>query len=352
MTRARRRVIVFLAALVFLIGVVQWRHFPTLLDDPLGSSWSDGIISFLRNNTSSLVILFTLTLFFEFVGLERSAEDNRRREAGLLDLLGATLASSTTDALLAYALKREHGASDSAALAHLLVGDERNQLRDFSVGIRVEAAPEGYHTVMSYKYVAALPRYVVALTSNPLVVQTMCLVPAVTETMVVPPEAIELAPNSEGSRVTVVGVGRDGLNSRAGSLSPLRFDRLSARRQRALLSEAGIKQAVDGCVLYEAKPAADLNILSGLHADYIVKYRTLETLPFTFWVNDRPVHVRGIEIDLSALGRDRYERAQVHLFAGLIGWAARVKEDDGRWQFPIDTWLVAGQGIAVAWPAT
>ncbi len=351
MSRARGRVIVFLGVLVLIIGLIQWRDLATVLDDPLGSNWSDGLVTFLKNNTSSLVILFVLTLFFEFIGIERSAEDERRRDGALRDLLDATLVSSPNDALIAYSLRREHDAPDSAELAHLLIGDTGNQLLDFAVSIRVEAADDGYHTVMTYKYTASLDRYVVALTPNPLVVQTMCLARAVTETMVVPGVTTGIPPNEAGSRVSVVGVGREvGAVSR-GVLSPLRFHRIPQRRCRALLRDAGIAQTVDDCTLYEANPSADLDISAAGSVEYVVKYRTLEALPFTFWVNDRPLHVREIAIDLSALGRDRYERAQVHLFAGLVGWAARVKEDDGRWLFPIDSWLVAGQGVTVTWPA-
>jgi hypothetical protein len=349
-SHARKRVLVFLGGLVLLIGLVQWHHLPAVLDSPLGSKWSDGIITFLKNNTSSLVILFVLTLFYEFVGLERSAEENRRRDASLLDLLSATLASSSNDALIEYSLRREHDEPDSATLARLLLGEKGTKLSEFSVVVRVEASDSGYHTVMTYKYTATLPKYIVALTPNPLVVQTLSLARAVTETIVVPRDATGLAPNAAGSRVTIVGVAHGVSGTAGGSLSPLRFRTMPDRRRRALLRNAGITQEVDDCVLYEASPVVDLNTTADGKVEYVVKYRTLESLPFTFWVNDRPLHVRAIEIDLSALGRAKYERAQVHLFAGLVGWAARVKEDDGRWLFPIDSWLLAGQGVVVAWP--
>ncbi len=346
MSLPRKRVLLFLGALGALIGVVQWAGFESVLTIFIGDDWAHHLTDFVKHNTEHLVVLAALTIFFEFIGLERTAEDARRRDAAVGELLDAAMKSSPSAALIKQGLRLEHGdtASDSI-VNHLLAAGP--VFREFFVSIRVEYVDRDYRTVIAYRYQGGASPYVVAMTTDPLVVQTLSQARAVCETFLVPHATSSIPPNAPGSPATVVGV----THGFEGARTPLAFSALSGRRRSALLRAAGIRRDVSPCALYEARPHRDLDVPQSSKVGYLVTFNTTQDLPYTFWMSDRPLHLRGVEIDLSALGSARYERAHVNLFFGAVAWAETVKADHGRWLFPIDDWLLPGQGVVVVWPS-
>jgi hypothetical protein len=187
-------VLLFLALLALFTGLVQWNGLANFLNGITGFQWSEGLVGFFKENTEELIMLFVVTIFFEFIGLERSLEAERQRERAVTELLDASLAASPNTALLEYVLTREHGREAAISLSRYLVRDE-SVLKEFSVSIRVAPAPEGFQVTFVLRYKAVLPRYLVAVTDTALDTEPLTLARLVTETFVVPPGQVS-APNS------------------------------------------------------------------------------------------------------------------------------------------------------------
>lgn len=349
MSRPRKRVLVFLAVLLVVIGLVQWEGLADLLNVPLGFDWSTGLTEFLRANTSDLVLLFVITIFFEFIGLERSLESDRQRDRVLEELLDASLSSSTNNALLEHVLAQEHDAKAARGLARYLAGDDDYVLNEFSVAVRVEPAAPGFLVTVILGYRATLERYVVGITSQSRDIEPMTIARAVTETFVVPPLQVDTIPNAPGSpvRVEAMSVGDDD----GGTIAQLSFKKISPKARSKLLKEAGVGHDPVSCSLYEARPMRDLE-LSGDPSElrYTATFASEQTEPHTFWSSDRPLYVQSIDVDLSRLSDEQVQQADLTLFVGNVGWAPMIHPTNGRWSFPLERWLVAGHGIMVSWP--
>jgi len=347
--RPRTRVLIFVAALAALTALVQWHSFSNLLDDTLGLRWSADIVDFLRRNTQGLVLLALVTLFYEFVGFESSGEETRRRDFALNELLSTALASAPNNALIQYGLEREHGDPSAGALSRYLLSDGA-LLREFVVSIRVQPDGSQFLVTIGLQYKATVERYVVAITSDPLVVELMSVAREVTETFVVPPGQVQLAPNAAGSAVTISAVTVNDAHD-AGTRAALTFKPLPERQRRRLLRDAGITRDDSAAKLYVAEPMKDLRLPGrATELRYAVSFTASRSRGHTFWASDRPLHVRSIEVDLSALSASQVAGAEVHLFVGTVGWAPGVDGAAGRWLFPLDRWVVAGQGVFVVWP--
>lgn len=349
MSRPRTRVVVFVGVLAIATALVQWSGLSSLLDDTLGIPWSKGIVSFLKTNTQGLVLLALITLFYEFIGFESSREDTRERQRALFDLLDAALLSAPNSALIQYSLRREHDDPTAGALSRYLLSD-RALLRDFSVSVRVEPYQDQFKVTITMQYKASLDRYIVALTSDSLAVEPLTVARAVTETFVVPAELAEVVPNVVGSVVEISAVTINDVND-AGSRDNLTFRPISDRKRRKVLRDAGISQDIRACRLYVAHPLRDLRLPDRpTELQYGVRFSTMRSRGHTFWSSDRPLHVRSIEVDLSALTPRQIADAEVHLFVGTVGWAPSVEGNAGYWLFPLDRWIVAGQGVVIVWP--
>lgn len=346
----RRRVLLFCLGVAMFTALVQWDGLPGLLDDAVGYEWSTPLVDFLRLNTQGMIIMVLLSLYLEFIGFDRSGAKERAAQAGLTDLLDITVASSAPQALARAGLAKEFGPAGGDALSQLV--SSRGPVIS-EAHVRIEVVPEvngDFRVRIRLSYRSDIHEFVVAQSTDPLMVEAMSSIPAVSEVYLVEPTELAMPPAPNSDRQVGVIVRSAGKEL----ASTLTFKEITKSRLKALLDGSGVaadnsrvKVFVSDGKLPSSDPGADAP-----RFEFSTSYVVSADVPTTFWLADRPMHVREIAVDLRAIGQPAYARAQVHLAAHGTPWAHRKPATAGEWIFPLDTWLVAGQGLHVVWPTS
>lgn len=296
-----------------------------------------------------MVILVFITLFLEFVGLEKSKERDRQENRVMAELLERALVEAPGKALMQRYFTEEYGARASDQLAKL-VSRQSPELRYFTVRISVKRLPAGaFESIITNTYETNIPKYIIALTADPLHAETLLSTGALAEVFVVH-RPLDTPFTSSDMPVSIHCI-------RTSEGHPEIFDRLVFRaltdKQKAtVLRTAGITQNFDRFRLFEGVTESGRKAPQGTLERYRVVYRITQepSYSYAFWVSDRVLHVQSLEIDLSDLGEQVYRNARIHFFLGSITWSSEVKHQNGVWSFPVDTYLVSGQGLLVFWP--
>lgn len=350
-SKVRRRVLFFVGVLAVAIGVLQWSGLPTVLDNLLGLEWSKSVVAFLKANTQGLIIIAILTLFFEFIGFDRSREAEREEAAQIQELLNDAVSSSTGAALARMGLRREYGDKAGQQLSSI-INQNSQILKDLVVRISIGTREEDVvvaRTRLSYH--CNTERFTVAFVTEPLAIPVLnTAMPHLNEILVVTPSQLAAKPGEPGAAISVSVIAKHASRDWRASL---KFTELSDKKLAAALKKGGAAAPDFGCKLFEAHPARDLGInqkgITDLRftIDYEVEVDT--DFPYTFWTADRPLHIREIEVDMRGLPQAQRAGAKVQLHLGSVPWTNVPTSATGVWHFPVDCWAVNGQGIFVLW---
>jgi len=347
MTQARRRILLLCLGVSATTTLVQWNGASAFLDGLVGLPWSQGLVEFLRGETKGLVILVLFTLYFEFVGLNISKEGDRNRSEATNALLAAALEATPNRALMHYCLEKEYG---SGAAGHLVAQVMRSSatLNNLSVRIRVRRTPQNdFQVTVQYSYEAMIPRYLIGVTDNPLHGEALLATGKLAEVFVVydPTDTHEPPVHIDCLRITPTG---------PELLGKLNFALLSDTQKRALFKTEKTASQLTQLMVFEGRLPQARMPKTGDLVQYKVTHNSLQqpAYPYTFWVSDRVLYINSVEIDLSALGPATWEKARIQFFVTALPWLAGVTPKEGVWSFPLQAWLVAGQGFVVIWPGS
>jgi hypothetical protein len=349
MSKARNRTLWLAAILSAITVLVQWSGLSSVLDTIAGFAWSAGFVRFLKTNTQGMVIMVMLSLFFEFIGFDESKERARREVEVVQELAAESLRATPTRALARHCLELEYGAEGAEQLMHCILR-RSPVLRDFCLRIRVSPRPSGAFEVWtSLTYETDSSRYILGITDKPLHAETLLSTGLLAEVIVVD----DMTPVRATPAVVPVQVNWMRRNGQAADeVGQLEWTLLSGRRKGAVLKAAGLLTMSDEFSLFEGQPLKRRKSQPNKVIQYEVVTTTVQpaSRPYSFWLSDRVLHVKSIEVDLSALGPTIFSEARIHLFIAALPWAGDLSSANGRWSLPVNKWLVNGQGLMVIWP--
>ena len=341
MSKARRRIVIFCSVVAAISISVQSPKLPSILDSALGGvSWSKGIVKFLKSQTQGLLLLVWLSLYLEFIGLEKSKDKERKEKEELFNLLEIALKASSPTALLRQSLKSQYGEDALAQQLTSSIIRPTPILNKFRVCIKVtHLSNRNFKIEVTYTYEAKIPRYIVALTDEPLQGEALLSMGKFAEVFIVQ----KPMNNSPILPFTVKCYRKN--QDRVESLGMLNFSKLSNDEKKKLLK--GTAELFEGKIdrVHHIKPTDTIQ--------YTVVHTTEQEprYPYAFWLSDRVLHLNYVEVYLSALGKDVYDLARIHFFMAAMESFAEEAPSDGVWSLTLDRWLVNGQGFMVLWPS-
>jgi hypothetical protein len=341
MSKARHRIVIFCSVVAAISILVQSPKLPVILDSALGGvSWSKGIVNFLKSQTQGLLLLIWLSLYLEFIGLEKSKDRERKEKEELFNLLEIALKASSPAVLFRQSLESQYG---EEALAQQLTGSIIRPtpiLKNFRVRSKVtRSSNKNFNIELTYNYEAKIPRYIVALTDEPLQAEALLSTGKFAEVFIVQ----KTINNSPILPFTVKCYRKT--QDRVELLGNLNFSKLSNDEKKKLFT--GTAELFEGKIdrVHLIKPTDTIQ--------YTVVYTNIQEsrYPYTFWLSDRVLYLSHVEVDLSALGQEVYNLARIHFFMATVESVAKETPSDGVWFFNLDKWLVNGQGFIVFWPS-
>jgi len=342
MASTRVRVLSFLGAISAFTALVQWDAAPRLLDALTGGiQWSAGFVQFFKENTQGLIELILLGVYFEFLGLSKSRDRERGESDAAQDLLGRALRSTNSSALVHGGLSDQFGAD---AADHI----QRNFLkecvvfRNLTLKISVKPHADGYSIVVAIAYDKDSPDFLVGVTDNPLQCEALIATGLLSEVFVISPIGNSI-PAKVRKRV------KDRLSG-SHVYHSLDFEEMSQRSKRKLFAKTTLQSSVDKFRIFEgSSPSLRSDYDGPVMFEVLHESTQSAEYPYTFWISDRVLQVKSIEVDMRSLSPEQQAGARIHLFMSSLQWSEDINPDNGVWHFPLQTWLLPGQGLMVMW---
>ncbi len=338
----RARVLTFIGVLSAFTAFVQWDGAANLVDGITGGlRWSGELVKFFKANTQGLIQLILLGLFFEFVGLTKS-KDKERREAQVSQaLLERALASSTSSALVHGGLAEQYGLDAANEILRSSL-KPCTVLRNLTLKISVSHSASGYVVNVSIAYDKDSHDFIVGVTENPLQCEALLATGVLSEVFVVPQVTNDI-PAKVRKRIRDNRTGSDVYH-------PLTFRELPDRAKRRLFSNTTLQASAGKFRIFEGSSAASKSDNGPVMFEVLHEIEQSADYPFTFWTSDRVLQVKSMEIDLRSLTPAEQKGARIHLFMSSLQWSEDINPDKAVWHFPVQTWLLPGQGLVVMWP--
>lgn len=344
MSYTRRNILLFLLALSVFTAFVQWDGASHVLDQATGGiPWSVGLIAFFKSNTQGLLQLVALGLYLEFVGIGKSKDRERKETELVQSLLERSIKTSSDSALLHLALAGRFGEEAATKIGHEIF-KPCPVLRNLSVRIKIRNCVEGFEIQATLSYSKQGDDYLIAVTEEPLECEALISTGVLSEVFVASQGIADAIPVKVRKRVKLVG-------SDSYSYHDLEFSPLTSRAKKLLFRNTALQRETDRLRIFEGNSTTLRgDPESPVHFEIVHTNKQPAEYPFTFWMSDRPLEVQFIEVDFSSLSVQQQQGARLHLFMSSLGWSHDVVPSSAVWRFPVQSWLLPGQGIAIVWP--
>lgn len=341
MWTVRRKVLVAGMVIMIFTIILNLEGADRWFDGMIGIPWSSSIVAFLKQNTQGLIVIVLLTLWYEYVGLERPRQAEREERKSLERFFHTVSTHGNSHYLIRRGIESQNSSNQPIDQLVNLIATPGPVINSCSVRIhlrQVEANVVEVRHHAEFEWDGNPFRYAIVDSSETLN-RVNSVLPDVLETTV---RIDSKRPLTDVAAEIVANSPFTALPASAETARPIALNRVSGRELRQIHKRLGTNN--QSLILLES-----VNIKT--KGEYRLRVSHLQrhamSTSLAWWMADRPTYVSRIYIDATGLGDD-HSLDRLLIFCGNFvasgEWISR-----NCWEATNVGWMVSGQGVVLHW---